>query len=95
MTLPKYKEIHNKQYHDIMQHVPDDITWQSLVKLYNKKNIYKRSQNNIKWQKTLKCQWSIRKKNRVVEGHCINITVLPQNYEKQTTSPEHETQMRT
>ena len=40
MTLPKYKEIYNKQYHDIMQHVPDDITWQSLVKLYSRKKKY-------------------------------------------------------
>ena len=40
MTLPKYKEIHNKQFHKIMQHVLDDITWQLLVKLYSKKKIY-------------------------------------------------------
>ena len=91
MTLPKYKEIHNEQFHKSMQHVLDDITWQLLVKFYSQYiYIYKSIQNNIKWQKTLRRQWSVRKYNRFVEGHCINSTVLSRNYEKQTTGPEHE-----
>ena len=52
MQLLKYKELHNKQFHKIMQHVLDDITRQLLVKLYGKKIIYKNIQKNIKWQKT-------------------------------------------
>ena len=52
MQLLKYKELHNEQFHKIMQHVLDDITRQLLVKLYGKKIIYKNIQNNIKWQKT-------------------------------------------
>ena len=47
MTLPKYKEIHNKQFHKIMQHVFDDNTWQILVKLYTKNYIYIKASKTI------------------------------------------------